>query len=68
LPSSFPELAIEIASMRLSRDMMPLGPEVLVTSCPSCYLNFSRAIERGEFGIRLLDLSEIVAEHISGGK
>jgi len=66
LPSSFPELAIEIASMRISRDMLPLGPEILATCCPSCYLNFSRAIERGEFGIRLMDISEIVAERISG--
>jgi len=64
LPSSFPELAIEIASMRISRDIMPLRPDVLVTGCPSCYLNFSRAIERGEFGIRLLDISEIVAERM----
>jgi len=68
LPSSFPELAIEIASMRITKDIMPLGPEILVTSCPSCYLNFSRAMERGEFGIRLLDISEMVAEHISGEK
>jgi len=66
LPSSYPELAIEIASMRISKDIMPLRPEILVTGCPSCYLNFSRAIERGEFGIRLLDISEMVAERIAG--
>ncbi len=64
LPSSFPELAIEIASKRISRDILPLKPESLVTSCPSCYLNFSRSMERGDYGIRLLDIVEIVEEHI----
>ncbi|MBO3803525.1 MAG: (Fe-S)-binding protein [Candidatus Brockarchaeota archaeon] len=63
LPSSLPELAIEMASTRISKDFLPSKPDALVTSCPSCYLNFSRAIERYAYGIRLLDVAEIVAEH-----
>jgi heterodisulfide reductase subunit D len=66
LPSCFPDLAIEIASRRIARDLIPLRPEILVTSCPSCYLNFSRALERGEYGLRLVDITELVAERISG--
>ena len=66
LPSCYPDLAIEIASRRIARDLIPLRPEILVTSCPSCYLNFSRALERGEYGLRLVDITELVAERISG--
>jgi len=57
---NYPELAVAGAYNRLSKDILPLGVEGLVTACPACYLNFEYAIERYELPLKLYDISELL--------
>jgi len=55
------EMANEIAYGRLSRDVVPLGVDGLVTCCPVCYLNFKRTATKKKAQANVYDLTEIVA-------
>lgn len=60
------EMASEIAYGRLSRDVLPLGVDGLVTCCPVCYLNFKRTAAKKKVDLNVYDLAEIVS--LSAGK
>ncbi len=55
------KMAMEIANNMLTKDILPLGIEGLVTCCPSCYLNFKRTALKNKIPIKIYDLSEIAA-------
>jgi Fe-S oxidoreductase len=55
------KMAMEIANNMLTKDILPLGVEGLVTCCPSCYLNFKRTALKNKIPIKVYDLSEVVA-------
>ena len=55
------KMAMEIANNMLTRDILPLEVEGLVTCCPSCYLNFKRTVLKNKIPIKIYDLSEVAA-------
>jgi len=55
------KMAMDIANNMLTREVIPLGVEGLVTCCPSCYLNFKRTALKNKIPIKIYDLSEVVA-------
>ena len=55
------KMAMEIANNMLTRDILPLEVEGLVTCCPSCYLNFKRTALKNKIPIKIYDLSEVAA-------
>jgi Fe-S oxidoreductase len=55
------KMAMEIANNMLTKDILPLGVEGLVTCCPSCYLNFKRTALKNKIPIKIYDLSEVAA-------
>ena len=55
------KMAMEIANNMLTRNILHLGVEGLVTCCPSCYLNFKRTVLKNKIPIKIYDLSEVVA-------
>ena len=55
------KMAMEIANNMLTKDILPLKVEGLVTCCPSCYLNFKRTALKNKIPIKIYDLSEVVA-------
>ncbi len=55
------KMAMEIANNMLTRNILPLGVEGLVTCCPSCYLNFKRTVLKNKIPIKIYDLSEVAA-------
>ncbi len=59
LPSLKPNMALEIADRKLSKEVLPLGVEALVTSCPMCYLNFKFTSMKKKMPLKVYDLSEI---------
>lgn len=61
LPSLEPNMALEIAHRKLSKEVVPLGVEALVTSCPMCYLNFKYTSMKKKIPLKVYDLSEIAA-------
>ncbi|MEE9151552.1 MAG: heterodisulfide reductase-related iron-sulfur binding cluster, partial [Thermoplasmata archaeon] len=61
LPSLKPNMALEIAERKLSKEVLPLGVEALVTSCPMCYLNFKYSSIKKKIPLKIYDLNEIVA-------
>lgn len=48
------------AYRRLLYDVLPLGVDGLVTTCPTCYINFRFTSMRKKFPIRVYALAEIV--------
>ena len=55
------KMAMKIANNMLTKEILPLGVEGLVTCCPSCYLNFKRTALKNKIPIKIYDLSEIAA-------
>jgi heterodisulfide reductase subunit D len=51
----------EIAQKMLERDVLPLGVDALVSSCPMCHLNFKYAAKKGKMPLKVYDISEIIA-------
>jgi Fe-S oxidoreductase len=50
-----------IAKKMIERDVLPLGVDALVSSCPMCHLNFKYAAKKNKFPLRVYDIFEIVA-------
>jgi heterodisulfide reductase subunit D len=59
LPSLKPNMALEIAEIKLSKEVLPLGVDSLVTSCPMCYLNFKFTSMKKKMPLKVYDLCEI---------
>jgi len=55
------KMAMKIANNVLTKDILPLGVEGVVTCCPSCYLNFKRTALKNKIPIKIYDLSEVAA-------
>ena len=55
------KMAMEIANNMLTKEILPLGVEGLVTCCPSCYLNFKRTALKNKIPLKIYDLSEVAA-------
>ncbi|RLC71922.1 MAG: hypothetical protein DRI26_04100 [Chloroflexi bacterium] len=62
---AFPELASFAASHRLE-EVMDVGAEVLVTACPWCKENFTENLKDKQTGIRVMDITELVASALGG--
>jgi Fe-S oxidoreductase len=60
LPSIKPNMALEIASLKLEKEVIPLEVDALVTSCPMCYMNFKYALIKKKIPLKIYDISEIV--------
>ncbi|MBS7609385.1 (Fe-S)-binding protein [Candidatus Bathyarchaeota archaeon] len=58
-----PEGSMEIGFKRL-REAQALGVEALISACPTCKLNLSEASSKANIGLRILDVTEIVAKAI----
>jgi glycolate oxidase len=54
------ELAMNIARAKLIEQVVPLKVEAIVTSCPTCYMNFDYVSEPSGIGIKVYDLTELV--------
>jgi Fe-S oxidoreductase len=54
------QIASNSAAERLVKDVTPLGTSTLVTTCPTCHINFRNASARKSLGIKVYDLTEIV--------
>jgi len=57
----YPDVAQDIGRLRVN-DALQTGSKALITSCPTCYLNFYYIVEREELPIEVYDLMEIVNE------
>jgi Fe-S oxidoreductase len=55
------EMANEIASGRLTRDILPLEVDGIVTCCPLCNLNFRHTAAKKKIPLKVYDLAEVVA-------
>jgi heterodisulfide reductase subunit D len=68
---AFPDFAAWAAEERL-KEFKEVGAEVLVVACPWCKNNFSEVIKAKGEKIKVLDISEIIADSIAtevrGGK
>ncbi len=53
-----PRLSAEVAKEKIEREVKPLGVDVLVSSCPFCYLNLNEGSEGT--GIKVMDIVELV--------
>jgi Fe-S oxidoreductase len=58
--SIFKRLAREIGRDVIVNDVLPTGAEALVTTCPTCQLNFSYAVKWERMPLKVYDLMEIV--------
>lgn len=56
--------AVNCASERLIKDVIPLGVSTLITACPTCHINLRNASARKSLGIRVYDIMEIVESAI----
>ncbi len=54
------QVATNSAVERLIKDVAPMGVSALVTTCPTCNINFRNASARKSLKIRVYDLMEIV--------
>ena len=52
--------AMNCATERLVKDVVPLGASMLATACPTCHINLRNAIARNSLGVRVYDVMEIV--------
>ncbi|MEM3027451.1 MAG: (Fe-S)-binding protein [Candidatus Bathyarchaeia archaeon] len=58
-----PEGSMEIGARRL-REAQALGVEALISACPTCKLNLSETASKANIGLRILDVTEVVAKAI----
>jgi len=61
LKATYPDLALTLASKKLE-GARSANAEVIVSSCPACKLNISDAIAASGSSVRMLDITEVVAE------
>lgn len=74
LRAVLPKLSVEIAKEKIESQVVPIGAEGIVSSCPFCYLNLREgAAELPEKGIGAYDLVQLLAQAlddscVGGGK
>jgi Fe-S oxidoreductase len=57
--SAFDKLSAKVAINTLERAKNS-GAEILVTSCPACYINFKRAVIHAKMDLEVRDIVEIL--------
>jgi len=62
---AFPEFAEFNANHRLV-EIKSVGAETLVTACPMCKTNFSKAIKENGDDVQVMDISEVICASIKG--
>lgn len=55
-----PNMAMEVAASKFQRSVLPSKAEVLVSGCPTCYLNFRFTFLKRKLPVQVMDLAEIV--------
>lgn len=63
---AFPDIA-EQAAIRRLKQAKATGAQQLITSCPTCYVNFRKAIDRAKLNLQVKVISEIVNDVLDGG-
>jgi len=53
-------VAMNCATERLVKDVVPLDVSALATACPTCHINLRNATARKSLGVRVYDIMEIV--------
>jgi heterodisulfide reductase subunit D len=56
----YPEQDLKAAYSKLSSEVIPLQPNILVSSCPSCYITLKYAAESYDLNIEVIDLVQLV--------
>jgi Fe-S oxidoreductase len=62
---AFPEFARFSANHRLE-EIKYVGAETLVTACPMCKSNFSKAVKENGDDVQVMDISEVICASIKG--
>ena len=60
LRAYLPKLAVEVAREKINSQIKPLGVDVVISSCPFCFLNLSEGAEKS--GIDVEDIVELVVK------
>jgi Fe-S oxidoreductase len=55
-----PDLSLQIASLKVVEDVLPLNVDALITGCPTCELNFRFAAQSNGYDIKIFDLTEVI--------
>ncbi|MBS7656251.1 (Fe-S)-binding protein [Candidatus Bathyarchaeota archaeon] len=55
-----PDLSLQIASLKIVEDVLPLDVDTLITGCPTCELNFKFAAQSNGYNIKIFDLTEVI--------
>jgi len=58
-------VAMSSATERLVKDAAPLGVSGLITTCPTCHINFRYASVKKSIGIKVYDITEVIEASIS---
>jgi len=54
------QVSMGAAELRMTKDILPLGVDKLVTACPACYMNFKYTALDRSIPIEVVDLAELV--------
>lgn len=57
----FPELSERLGTRRVD-DLLKTGATIIATSCPACVLQISKAVEKLQVNVKVVDLVEILNE------
>jgi heterodisulfide reductase subunit B len=57
----FPELSERLGTRRVD-DLLKTGATIIATSCPACVLQMSKAVEKLQVNVKVVDLVEILNE------
>jgi heterodisulfide reductase subunit D len=55
-----PNMAMEVAASKFQRSVLPSKAEVLVSGCPTCFINFRFTFLKRKLQVQVMDLAEIV--------
>ena len=65
LRAVLPKLSVEIAKEKIEFQVVPLGVDGIVSSCPFCYLNLKEgAAEHTDNGVKAYDLVQLLVESL----
>ena len=62
--AAHPEVSVEIGTWKLRDDFIPTGAKTIVSGCPSCKWNITDAIEAAKSDLKIIDITELLAEAI----
>ena len=55
-----PNMAMEVAASKFQRSILPARTEILVSGCPTCFLNFRFTFLKRKLPVQVMDLAEVV--------